>query len=194
MIHSVRGILKTRTDSFVVIDVHGIGLKVFTNAQTILKCANVGGEIEMMCHLRVREDAMDLYGFLDEHTLRLFELLNSVSGVGPKSALSLLDLDSVPNITAAIFERKADLLARASGIGKKTAERIVLELSAKIGGLTSKEVIQGMEMSVEVEDALLSLGYTRPEVRGALHVIKDTNYPTMEDKLKAALKVLGKGK
>jgi Holliday junction DNA helicase RuvA len=119
----------------------------------------------------VREERIELFGFHGEEELKMFEMLNSVGGVGPKTALGVLDIDRVPNIMAAILEKRADVLTHASGIGKKTAERIILELHNKVK-LPEGHETKGMNINREVEDVLVGLGYARHDIREALQSIE----------------------
>lgn len=192
MIYTVKGELTARGENFFVAEVHGVGFKIFTNHQTVLKLVP-GQEIKVFCFLHVREELMELYGFLEEGTLKLFEMLNKVSGIGPKTALNVLDLDSTPNIMAAIIEKRVDLLTRSSGIGKKTAERIVLELQSKIKLPESRALTEKMKIDIEVEEALVSLGYLRGEVKRALSGLGEESQ-TLEDRLRSALKTLSRNK
>ena len=132
MIYSLAGRLSLKRDKFVVVESGGVGLKVAVSSAALNSLPAVGSPVNFFCHLRVKEDALELYGFLSEEELDFFELLNGVSGVGPKSALAVLALDKVENLEAAIAEGKSELLTRVSGIGRKTAERIILELKDKM--------------------------------------------------------------
>ena len=132
---------------------------------------------------------MDLYGFLQKEEMELFEMLISVSGIGPKTALGLIGLSSVENLKTAIVSGKADFLHRAPGIGQKTAERIILELKSKLadeGGDGSK-----LESDIELEDALVDLGYDKNVSRQAIKKIPE-GIVDSEKRLKEALKLLGK--
>jgi len=127
MIYSVRGRVSDKKDQFAVVALAGIGLKVFCPPRA-LAGLRTGEEAEFFCHLHVREDILDLYGFPLEDELRLFEQLISVSGVGPRSALAIMEVSDLDGLTSAIQAGRPDLLTRAAGVGRKTAERIVLEL------------------------------------------------------------------
>lgn len=123
--------------------------------------------------------------------IRIFELLNSVAGVGPKSALALLGLGEVKNLKAAILSNKADVLTKAPGIGRKTAERIILELKSKVS--TEEGAIEGLESDLELEDALLDLGYSKSDIRKIINQVPNKQSP-LNERLKAALKLLGEKK
>ncbi len=191
MIYTLEGRLGAIGDNFLALSVGGIGFKVYTNKQTIAGLPRIGEELSVYCYTYVREDALDLYGFRDEGALKLFELLNAVSGIGPKTALAILDLDTVPNIMAAIIEKRTDLISRAPGIGEKTAGRVVLELQNRIKLPKANALSQAMGVNAEVEEALVGLGYNRSDVRKVLGEI-DAEKKTLEERLREALKMMGK--
>ncbi|MEK7464369.1 MAG: Holliday junction branch migration protein RuvA [Patescibacteria group bacterium] len=190
MIYSIVGNLVGRGDNFLVVETGGVGFKISTNSETLSSVPQ--GEIKLFCYLYVREDQLELYGFLEEQALKFFEMLNSVSGIGPKTALGILDMAPVPKIMAAILERRADFLTRASGIGKKTAERLILELHSKIKLPESQTLTSKMDMDIEVEEALVSLGYPRSQVKDAVRNLGEAK--TLEERLREALKFMGKRK
>lgn len=193
MLHSVSGILAEKKPTHAVLENGGLGFKISINETTYKKLPALGLATKLFCALRVRDELIEVYGFFDEPSLKLFELLNTVPGVGPRSALSVLDIDSPENVTAGILERRADLLVRASGIGKKTAERIVLELHNKIEIEGAHTLINAMDTNVEIEDVLIGLGYDKKDARLAAGAVPASVH-SFEDRLKAALRVLGKGK
>ncbi|HNW96376.1 MAG TPA: Holliday junction branch migration protein RuvA [Candidatus Paceibacterota bacterium] len=189
MFYSIEGILAKKSDKFIVIENHGLGFRIFVSQETGAKLPKLGDITKLFLHHHVREDAMDLYGFLHKDEMELFELLISVSGIGPKTALGLIGLSSVENLKAAIISGKADFLHRAPGIGQKTAERIILELKTKIveeGGDNSK-----LESDMELEDALVGLGYDKSVSRQAIKKIPG-EIVDPEKRLKEALKLLSK--
>jgi Holliday junction DNA helicase RuvA len=189
MIYTLRGKTTIIGDNFFVLECAGVGYKVFTNKRTLASLPIE--EFLVYCYHHIREDQEDLFGFLETESLRLFELLNTVSGVGPKTALGILDLESVPNILAAILEKRADVLSHASGIGKKTAERIILELQAKIALVGSEALMKSADENLEVEEVLISLGYPRAKAREAVRGLpKDLK--NMEERLRKALQDLGR--
>ncbi|MDO8557110.1 MAG: Holliday junction branch migration protein RuvA [Candidatus Jorgensenbacteria bacterium] len=191
MIHTLRGKLTERTPTFFVVECNGVGYKVTAGERTLTRLPELGSEILVFTSLFIREERQDLFGFLEEESLKLFELLNTVGGVGPRTALGVLDIDSVPNIIAAIIEKRADLLTRASGIGKKTAERVILELQSKLHLSGAEMITKQADQNREVEEVLLNLGYARGQIRGVVdRLSKDVT--GMEARLKAALKELGR--
>jgi Holliday junction DNA helicase RuvA len=189
MFYSLRGTLTQKADTFFVIECAGVGYKVYANARTLAALPATHGEVGVFARLFVREKEMEVYGFLEEGALKLFELLNTVAGVGPKTALGILDIDAVPNVIAAILEKRADVLTRASGIGKKTAERVILELESRVKLAGAATLTKTMDMNLEVEEALVGLGYAKNEVRRALESLPKEG--TIEERLRAALKALG---
>jgi Holliday junction DNA helicase RuvA len=189
MFYSIEGILVKKSDKFIVIENQGLGFRIFVSQETNAKLPKLGETTKLFLHHHVREDAMDLYGFLQKEEMELFEMLISVSGIGPKSALGLIGLSSVENLKTAIISGKADFLHRAPGIGQKTAERIILELKSKLteeGGDGSK-----LESDMELEDALVDLGYDKSVSRQAIKKIPE-GIVDSEKRLKEALKLLGK--
>ena len=146
--------------------------------------------VKFFCHLHVREDALDLFGFPTAEELAFFELLISVSGVGPKSALSIMDVAELKNLSAAIKEGRPDLLTKASGIGRKTAERIILDLKTKVSSEKSEATVGKMDTDVDLVETLVGLGDRRDQAKTALGKV-DEKIMNLEERLKAALKVLG---
>jgi Holliday junction DNA helicase RuvA len=190
MIYSVSGTLKVKELNFAVVEVGGVGLKVSISLRTRDKLPVVGKSVSLSTYLHVREDALELFGFIDSAELDCFQALTSVSGVGPRLALALLSAVQVDDIVSAIADGKVDLLDRAPGIGRKTAERIVLELKDKMkliskGG--SGKVMAEMEADDDVYDALRSLGYSQNQARHALDKI-DPNLKDIGERLRDALK------
>lgn len=180
MIAYVKGPLRSIEKESVVIEVGGMGLRVFTPIYEPLLRLGLGAEIQLYTHLNVREDAMLLYGFLDEESLGLFEALIGVSGVGPKYALALLTALPPARLLLAISSSDQKALSSVSGIGPKTASRIIVDLKDKIGSLASSEGVLAADLSKaavslpgerEAEEAvlaLISLGYSRQEAETAM--------------------------
>jgi Holliday junction DNA helicase RuvA len=191
MIYSASGILALKSDRFVVVETGGLGLKFFMRARSIASLPAAGSLVKLFSYLRVQEDGMDLYGFISEEERSYFEMLISVSGVGPKSALSILDVANLDELAAAIKEGRPDLLTRASGIGQKTAERIIVELKSKVQSAKSGAIVENMDTDADLIEALSSLGYRREEARTALGKV-DAKTTGVEARLKEALKILGK--
>lgn len=192
MIHYLTGKTVGRGETFAVIENNGIGFKVFLTGEALDKLPAVGSEVKFFCHLYIREETcLELYGFSKEEELNFFELLISISGIGPKTALNILSVDSLENLMAAIIENRPDLLTRASGIGRKTAERVILELKSKIKLKTAKTLTEKLDLNAEVEEALVGLGYSRRQVRDALTKISP-EIKKIEDRIREALRFLGR--
>jgi holliday junction DNA helicase RuvA len=190
MIYSVSGTLKVKELNFAVVEVGGIGLKISISLRTRDKLPAIGQLASLSTYLHVREDALELFGFIDTAELDCFQALTSVSGVGPRLALALLSAVQVDDIVSAIAEGKADLLDRAPGIGHKTAERIILELKDRMklinkGG--SGKLMAAMEADDDVYDALRSLGYSQNQARQAVDKI-DPKLKDVGERLRDALK------
>lgn len=188
MIGSIEGKIEYSTDKYALVDVNGIGYKVYISTNTFKNLPEKGSKTRLFTHLHVREDIMDLYGFLNQGDLEFFELLISISGIGPKGALNILNVASVETLKKAIANEESSILTKVSGIGKKTAEKIILELKNKVGGefLDEKFGADG-----EAIDALVSLGYRLQEAREALKKIPEAT-KEVGDKVRHALKILGK--
>ena len=188
MFYSIEGILVKKSDKFIVIENQGFGFRVFVSQETNSQLPKIGEKTKLFLHHHVKEDAMDLYGFLQKEEMELFEMLISVSGIGSISAFGLIGLSSVENLKTAIISGKADFLHRAPGIGQKTAERIILELKSKLaeGAGESK-----LESDLELEDALIGLGYDKNAIRQAMRKISEEILDS-DKRLKEAIKLLGK--
>jgi holliday junction DNA helicase RuvA len=189
MIYSVAGKLALKEANFAVVETGGLGLKLFASKQTLEALPAVGTGVTFYCHLHVREDALDLFGFTSPDELDFFEMLISVSGVGPKSALAILDTAPLGELSAAIKEGRPDLLTRAAGIGRKTAERVIVELRSKVQSAKSGAVVDKMQTDSDLVEALMSLGYHRDQARAALGKVDETVVGT-EARLRGALALL----
>lgn len=189
MIHNLSGKLSVKRDSFIAIDVSGIGYKVFVSANTLSKLPAVGANINILTHLHVREDELTLFGFLNSEELDLFGLLISVSGIGPKSAMNIMSIASPERISAAISGGEIELLQKVSGIGKKMAERIILELKDKTKSAGDEATIKIMESDNDILEALTSMGYTQKQAKAAISKIPPEKEGTSE-RLKEALKII----
>lgn len=189
MIAHIRGTLLRSGHNAVVIDVSGVGYKVFVteNVLASLTHGTEGKEVSLFTYLAVRENALDLYGFLDKEELSFFELLLTISGIGPKSALSILNVAPPNNLRHAILTNDSSYLTKMSGVGRKTADKIVLELQDKLGAIPGET-----EKSDDVDtlDALKALGYSEREVRTVLKKLPFEK-TTMNERIKEALKLLG---
>lgn len=186
MIGSIKGKIILKTDKYVISEtVDGVGYKINTNTDALSKIKN-GEEVFFFIHTHVREDMLDLYGFLNYEEFELFEMLINVSGIGPKGALGILGIASIDTLKKAIITSDIPYLTKISGIGKKTAEKMVIELRDKMG---KDDKIGSLKEELDALEALQALGYSQAEAREALkglESITDTN-----TKIREALKVLG---
>jgi Holliday junction DNA helicase RuvA len=188
MISRITGQIILKTDKFVIIEANNIGYKVFATTDLLSK-AKDNETAKIWTYLAVRENALDLYGFSDKKELDFFELLITISGVGPKTALNILNVATVDSLRKAISSGETAHLTKVSGFGKKMADKIVLELKGKIGAY--EETALGQKEEIDALEALKSLGYSHKEAREALQEI-DKNIIKTSDRVKAALKHLGK--
>lgn len=170
MIYNLRGTLTYCDQNFAVVECGGVGFKCFTTLNTLREIGKVGNEVNLYTHLLVREDAMDLFGFASKEELESFRLLISVSGIGPKAAVAILSEMTPDRLAVCIASGDAKMLTKAQGVGKKTAERVVLELKDKMGAIGSSDVAaaaaagsaEGTD-SAEAVQALVALGYTQSD-------------------------------
>src|SRR5439155_21492638 len=187
VIASVRGSVIARGADHVVVDVRGLGYKVFVPRYP------AGDEILLHTHQVIREDAQALYGFETPEELALFEMLIGVSGVGPKAAMAILSVARPAEIAGAIASGDAAALARAPGVGKKTAERLIVDLKSKIGRVTGLPVTLGSHIAEDdAHAALVALGYTPSEATSALGDAPPKGSATTEERLAAALRGTGR--
>ncbi len=191
MIYSLFGKLIIKKRDFAVIDVNGIGFKILISSKTFIILPRLGLCTRFFCYFCVRQDGIELYGFLKENELDFFKILNSISGVGPKVALKIIGIMDIDKLLAAVNQRRTDLLIKASGVGKKTANRIILELSDKFESKKDEETLSLMELDNDIEEALKGLGYKQHEVREALKKIP-LKIKKIEERLKIVLKTLTK--
>jgi Holliday junction DNA helicase RuvA len=188
MIASLHGKLKALGSDRAIIDVGGIGFEVHMPTSTLSTLGAAGEEVELHTHLHLREDNATLYGFATAEELGLFQTLIVVSGLGPKLALAMLSTVSVEKLTIAIATGNIDVLTVVPGIGRKTANRIILELKDKIGaGLIAAPAAQLAEENAEVLAALTSLGYSVSEATRAIATLPQDQKLTLEEKIKLAL-------
>ncbi len=185
MIGHLKGTLLAQDLKSVILDVSGVGYKIFTNTASLPQ--KKGAPAEFWTYMAVRENALDLYGFNTKEELDFFELLLTVSGIGPKSAMAILSVATLQNLRHAIATGDTGHLTKVSGVGKKNAEKIVLELKDKLVGLTG-DMSKSMSGDVDALEALKSLGYGEREAREALKKVSDIS--DTGEKVKKALKLL----
>jgi Holliday junction DNA helicase RuvA len=192
VIAHLRGKLAQKDPARVVVDVNGVGYEVFVPLTTFTALPETGSEVSIDVHTHVREDLIALYGFSTRRERNIFEKLMTISGIGPKLAVTILSGGSVEDLVGAI--RRSDLprLTAIPGVGKKTAERIILELKDKLQDFSEAPVKAGVE--VDVMSALENLGYGRALVESALRRAVDGDRDPVFDVLfKRALQILTKG-
>lgn len=199
MISYIKGKLEIKSKDYIVVDVGGIGYKIFMS-ETAINELEKGTEVKVFTYMRVREDDISLYGFLNNEELVTFELLISVGGVGAKSAISILSNITPSKFALAVITNDVNTLKKLPGIGAKTAARIILELKDKMKTEQSieenkneeiKEAIVLDNKANDAVEALCVLGYTRKDVEKVLSNI-DTNKLTVEEIIKQGLKYLGR--
>lgn len=192
MISYLKGKILNKGQGYIIVEVNNVGYQVFVNP-VMFADFDINQGVEIYTHQHVREDALDLYGFKSLDDLEMFELLLSISGIGPKSALGVLSIASVSDIKDSISRGDSALLTKVSGIGRKTAERVVLELRGKIGSIISvgKDEKTGVLISGDEIDALMALGYSMQQARDALRSV-DPKIKDSGERIKGALKKLGK--
>ena len=194
----IKGSLEEKSNGYVVIDVGGIGYKIFMSDVAIQNIGEKGTVVKVHTYYYVREDNISLYGFISKEELTMFELLLSVSGIGAKSAITMLSNIAPSSFALAIISNDIKQLTKIPGIGSKTAQRIVLELKDKLKTDTAipktEETIVAIKqdnISDEAVAALQILGYNRKEIDKVLEKIDTSNLGT-EDIIRAALKYLGR--
>ena len=165
----------------------GVGYVVYGTESAILG-ASLGARVSLWTHLSVREDALDLYGFLNREELRFFRLLIGISGIGPKSALNVLSLADITTLTRAVTQGDGTYLTKVSGIGKKLSEKIVLELKEKVGTFKSDDTLPQTE--IESVEALEALGYPARDTRELVRALAKEEATTQQI-IKKALRTLG---
>ena len=188
MIGKIDGVVSAKRAGFAIISASGVGYKVAATRETLASLAEKTN-VSLWTHLAVRENALDLYGFRGEDELHLFELLLTVPGIGPKSALAVLDLSSLSTLRNAISAGNAAYLTNVSGIGKKTAEKIVLELKDKVGK-SAEGSARSLSGDEEALEAMRALGYTPTEAREALRKVP-SDIEGGSARLREALRIIG---
>ena len=196
----LKGSLEVKTKGYIVIDVGGVGYKVFMSETAIEKLEELGQIVKVHTYLKVREDDMSLYGFNTNEELRMFELLLSVSGIGAKSAISILSNITPSSFALAVITNNVEKIKSLPGIGPKSAQRIILELKDKIKTEeTSKEIEEGTkqeqentnEKVLEAISALQVLGYSKKEIEKALETVDKEN-SSIEDIIRKGLNNLAR--
>ena len=195
----IKGSLEEKGNNYVVIDVAGIGYKIFMSESAISKLCDLGEIVKIHTHYYVREDNISLYGFINKEELKMFELLLSVSGIGAKSAINMLSNISPSSFALAILSNDVNSLKKIPGVGPKSAQRIILELKDK---LKTEQAIEAQDEEVKVEiqrtenvseaiEALQILGYNKREIEKAFEKIANTDV-SVEELIKKGLSLLAR--
>ena len=193
MIVGIQGVLESVGPDWVHIRVGGVTLQVFVPETAIGELGAVGGQVDLYTHLRLRDEQPVLYGFTTQASLELFQLLNGVSGVGPRLALALLSKLGASTLNQAIVSGDIASLASATGVGRRTASRIVLDLKGKVEA-DDFEALPGQGTDdVEVIAALTALGYSNNEARRAVANMDRSEELTLEDRIRLVLQQIGGG-
>lgn len=196
----IKGSLEEKSTNYIVIDVNGIGYKIFMSNISINEIGEIGTKVKVHTHYYVREDNISLYGFLTHEELKMFELLLSVSGIGAKSAIAMLSNITPASFACAIISNNVALLKKIPGIGPKTAQRIILELQDKLKSeqeLTKSEeqeeikVVNNEENVEEAMQALQILGYNKKEIEKAFDKIANLEV-SVEELIKKGLSILAR--
>lgn len=187
MISYLSGKIILKREKFIVLDVNGVGYKVFLSKKSILSLPEVGQDLKLFCFHDTRETVSDLYGFFNYEELDFFDILNDIRGIGPKAAIELSSLGPLDRIKERILNQDEKLFSSVPGIGQKKAMTIILELTGKIKNI-SKEKIPGGN---EVEDTLLGLGFPKQKIKEVLLKIPQ-NIKDTQERIKEALKFLGR--
>ena len=199
MVSYIRGELVAIEEEKVIIDVNGVGFGIFMPAQSMNYLPQIGEEVRLHTYMNVREDAIQLFGFLTKDDLKVFKLVISVSGIGPKGGLSILSQLSPDDLRFAVMSGDAKAIAKAPGIGKKTAEKLIIELKDKLSiedvlnKVDESETIAvtsnaSNEIQAEAVQALVALGYGNTESMKAVKKVEMNEDTTVEEVLKLALR------
>ncbi len=195
----IRGILTDQDEETIVVEAAGVGYNIYTTGQTFQALPPIGSEVKIYTYLQVREDAMTLFGFLTKDDLKVFKLLLGVNGIGPKGAIGILSVMTTDDLRFAVLADDAKAIAKAPGVGNKTAQRLILELKDKLSleeafeqklahTAQSEEVHTTSGMQNEAVQALVALGYSSSEALKAVSAVELTEQMDTEALLKAALK------
>ena len=193
MIAGLRGKLEARGADHAIVNVGGVSFQVHVPTSTLASLGAVGEEVHLHTYLYLREDVMALYGFATPEELELFQMLITVSGVGPRLALALLSALNPERLASAIAGGNADLLTEVPGVGKRMAERLMVELKGKLEGWAGAVAAPVAASNAEVAAALRSLGYSASEAASAVASLPDDAELSTEDKIRLALQQFARG-
>lgn len=199
MIAYLRGVVQRAGSDFVVVDVGGVGYMVSVATGTRQKVPAPGGDMELHIHTHVREDQLNLYGFGSVEELDLFEMLIQVDGVGPKVGLNILSAASLEVLKRAIMSEDAAPIRRASGVGPRTAAKVIIELKPRLDAVAALDAVpRAAQLSGDgavpkaVESALRNLGFSAQEARVGLEAVDWKATPSTQEALATALKAMGR--
>ena len=203
MISFIRGLVADTTENAVILENNGIGYEIFMTGSSIEQVSLIDGEVKIHTYFQVREDAMQLYGFLSKDDLEMFRLLLNVNGIGPKAALGVLAGLTADELRFAVLSDDIKTISKAPGIGKKTAQKLILELKdkLKLEDAFEKKLAHEQEAASvsgflihdgrqEAAEALIALGYSSTDAMKAVRKVTDVSPDDVEALLKAALKQL----
>ena len=203
MISFIRGLVADTTENAVILENNGIGYEIFMTGSSIEQVSRIDGEVKINTYFQVREDAMQLYGFLSKDDLEMFRLLLNVNGIGPKAALGVLAGLTSDELRFAVLSDDIKTISKAPGIGKKTAQKLILELKdkLKLEDAFEKKLAHEQEAASvsgllihdgrqEAAEALIALGYSSTDAMKAVRKVTDVSPDDVEALLKAALKQL----
>jgi holliday junction DNA helicase RuvA len=199
VIAHLSGVVRRAGPDFVVLDVGGVGYLVTVATQTRQQLPPPGGDVELHIHTHVREDQLNLYGFASVEELELFEMLIQVDGVGPRVGLNILSAASLEVLKRAIMSEDAAPIRRASGVGQRTAAKVIIELKPRLDAVAALEAVPRAAAIAgdgavprAVESALRNLGYSSQEARTGIESIDWKSSPSTQEALASALKALGR--
>jgi Holliday junction DNA helicase RuvA len=200
VIAHLSGVVRRAGPDTVVLDVGGVGYLVMVATQTRQSLPPPGGEVELHVHTHVREDQLALYGFASVEELEMFEMLIQVDGVGPKVGLNILSAASLEVLKRAIMSEDAAPIRRASGVGARTAAKVIIELKPRLDAVAALEAVPRAAIIAgdgavpkAVESALRNLGYSSQEARAGIESVDWKATPSTQEALATALKALGQG-
>jgi len=198
MISYIKGKLEYISEKFIIVENNGIGYNINVSEKTMNALKAINGDVKVFTYMNIKEDEISLYGFIEKEEVDFFNMLISVSGIGPKSALSILDVLTVNEIINAIINNDIKTLCRGYGIGNKAAQRIALELKDKVKNYdmllndnqnSAENVVSDTKIKKEAVEALIILGFSKNEALKAISSI-ETNNKTVDEIIKSALKTL----
>lgn len=192
MIGTLKGTIEYIEDPLLIIDVNGVGYRVLVPISVLSKINGTGDRIKLFTHTHVREDLLELYGFTEAQDLKLFQYFISVSGIGCKTALAIYSIGTRQEIIQAITRSDTSFFTGVPRLGKKNAQKIIIELKNKLGGVGDIDLSADSQEADEIITALKTFGFTVQESRIALKSLNGAEGQTVGDKIKLALKYLGK--